>query len=177
RTRLIDQSSDFDPDAIGKWMTPEEKADAQRRQADRLRAEGEREARLQRGIRVLRLNFNNASVDIRNEVEDDASNDDSEKAAIPADYPSQAAVPAPDQRHIPAQTKESAGAFAHNPLLLDAKEPRFVLTGKATASKKPRASVQNQKDASKVADQAPAADIARQRLMLRIQTDMTDTVF
>ncbi|KAJ2448249.1 hypothetical protein EV183_005529 [Coemansia sp. RSA 2336] len=165
RTRLIDQSSDFDPDAVGKWMSPEEKAEAQARQATRLRAKEEREARLQRGMRVLRLNFSNASVDIRNE--DDVGNDEIEKTAAPA---AKASVPAPDQRHNPP-----AGAFAHNPLLADAMEPRFVLDKKATATaKKPRASTT---DDTNLTGQVPAADIDRQRLMLRIQTDMTDTVF
>ncbi|KAJ2646116.1 hypothetical protein IWW40_005649 [Coemansia sp. RSA 1250] len=172
RTRLIDQSSDFDPDATGKWMSPEEKAEAQKRQADRLRTEEEREARLQRGMRVLRLNFSNASVDIRNE--DDVGNDDIEQPAAPA---AKASVPAPDQRHNSVRPKESAGAFAHNPLLLDAKEPQFVLAEKTTASKKPRASTKNRKDDANLTDKVPAADIDRRRLMLRIQTDMTDTVF
>ncbi|KAJ2412585.1 hypothetical protein GGF47_006058, partial [Coemansia sp. RSA 2524] len=70
RTRLIDQSSDFDPNAIDKWMSPEEKTQMEKLQSEQRARDQEREARLKRGMQVLRLNFKTAEVDIRPEAEE-----------------------------------------------------------------------------------------------------------
>ncbi|KAJ2714589.1 hypothetical protein H4R19_001651 [Coemansia spiralis] len=64
RTRLIDQSADFNPDAVDKWMSAEERAAAERRQRDRAEADAKRDARLQSGVRVLRLNLAQGSADL-----------------------------------------------------------------------------------------------------------------
>ncbi|KAJ2665945.1 hypothetical protein IW148_001303 [Coemansia sp. RSA 1199] len=150
RTRLIDQSSDFDPNAIDKWMSPEEKAHAEKLQSEQRSRDNEREARLKRGMRVLRLNFKTAEVDIRPETED----------AEPKIEPK---VPVAQK---PAK-KDREGAFAHNPLLTQTSEPKFVL-GSKPGSKKTRK--------TQVTD-PQHTDIARQRQMLRIQSDMTDVLF
>ncbi|KAJ2890158.1 hypothetical protein GGI21_006277, partial [Coemansia aciculifera] len=83
RTRLIDQASDFDPHALGKWMTPIEKAEAANRAAAKLKEDEEREHRRRQGTRVLRLNFSSGTVDLSrpDEVDSDA------KDARPADPP------------------------------------------------------------------------------------------
>ncbi|KAJ2815815.1 hypothetical protein IWW50_006707, partial [Coemansia erecta] len=115
RTRLIDQSADFDPDAIGKWMSPEEKANAEQRQVERRKVEEEREARLRRGMRVLRLNFKDSSVDIQRESEDSEMHALNPEPKQPAKKP--AVVPEPRPAAQQASGNQDAGAFAHNPLL------------------------------------------------------------
>ncbi|KAJ2368263.1 hypothetical protein H4S01_001685 [Coemansia sp. RSA 2610] len=170
RTRLIDQSSDFDPDAIGKWMSPEEKAQAERRQAARRRAEEEREARLRRGMRVLRLNFQDASVDIHHEDPEDAK--DREPAAT--EPTTAAAKPAVKPAAKQSQAASSAGAFAHNPLLDEVNEPKFILE-KKKPTKKARGKTQQQQPHA--GNQPATDDVSRTRQMLRVQSDMTDAIF
>ncbi|KAJ1810971.1 hypothetical protein LPJ75_004153, partial [Coemansia sp. RSA 2598] len=122
RTRLIDQASDFDPDAISKWMSPEEKAQAEVRSAARAQAGADRASRLRSGLRVLRVDLATGSVDLQRP---DAHEDD-EPAAYQPPLPETVAAASAAAHPRGAAT----GAFAHNPLLKDAAEPRFVLPAK-----------------------------------------------
>ncbi|KAJ2858688.1 hypothetical protein J3B02_000069 [Coemansia erecta] len=145
RTRLIDQAADFDPDAATKWMSREEKQHAEAQSAARRLAEEDRASRLSSGMRVLRLDLATGSVGLeRPDTQEDAA----EPAAYQPPLPRQAAT---------HKRSAAAGAFAHNPLLKDAAEPRFVLHAKKDQRKK----------------QAPDALslAAAHRRMLRIQTD------
>ncbi|KAJ2131932.1 hypothetical protein GGH19_003940 [Coemansia sp. RSA 1807] len=158
RTRLIDQSSDFDPNAIDKWMSPEEKAQMEKLQSEQRARDQEREARLKRGMRVLRLNFKTAEVDIRPEAEE------SEPKIEPK-------APVAQKPAAQKPVKDREGAFAHNPLLTQTNEPKFVM-GSKPGSKKTRKA----QPTDPVHD-PQHTDIARQRQMLRIQSDMTDVLF
>ncbi|KAJ2604564.1 hypothetical protein H4R99_001732 [Coemansia sp. RSA 1722] len=168
RTRLIDQASDFDPDATTKWMSPEEKALAEARSAARAQANQDRASRLQSGLRVLRLDLATGSVDLQRPDEKVADNE-------PAAY-----QPPLPQAVATAHPRGSAdGVFAHNPLLKDAAEPRFVLPAqkkKGKAKDKDKNQDQNGRGEQEksVSD---AALQAKQRKMLRIQTDMGEELF
>ncbi|KAJ2136334.1 hypothetical protein IW136_003942, partial [Coemansia sp. RSA 678] len=149
RTRLIDQSSDFDPNAIDKWMSPEEKAQMEKLQSEKRARDQEREARLKRGMRVLRLNFKTAEVDIRPEAEE------SEPKIEPK-------APVAQKPVAQKPVKDREGAFAHNPLLTQTNEPKFVM-GSTPGSKKTRKA-----QPTEPVHGPQHTDIARQRQMLRI---------
>ncbi|KAJ1664788.1 hypothetical protein IW140_005176 [Coemansia sp. RSA 1813] len=166
RTKLIDQLSDFDPFAVGRWMSPEEKIEAEKRKAAQIREKEEREARLRSGMRVLRLNFQSGSVDFKRPDESDDLELSSSSTNSARDHKtkrlsdskgktgsngpwktsatSNAQLPPPSPR--PAAKQEvlnPSGSFANNPLLGDKAAPKFVLTPeKANAAKlgkKPKA--------------------------------------
>ncbi|KAJ2833470.1 hypothetical protein GGI24_000846 [Coemansia furcata] len=164
RTKLIDQASDFDPNAIGKWMTPIEKAEAARRAEAKLKEGEEREQRRRQGTRVLRLNFSNATIDMRRPDEPD--DDDDVKASAnsnpPVNPPAHKGPPPPSVASKPSAT--SGGSFAHNPLLGGAAEPKFVLSvDKLKANASPH----------KDSESPSARKLAQRRLMLRLQDDTT----
>ncbi|KAJ1869255.1 hypothetical protein LPJ57_005576, partial [Coemansia sp. RSA 486] len=170
RTRLIDQASDFDPDATTKWMSPEEKALAEARSAARAQANQDRASRLQSGLRVLRLDLATGSVDLQRPDEKAADNE-------PAAY-----QPPLPQAVATAHPRGSAdGIFAHNPLLKDAAEPRFVLPAqkkKGKAKDKNQDQDQNQNGRGEQEKSVSDAALqAKQRKMLRIQTDMGEELF
>ncbi|KAJ2755001.1 hypothetical protein GGI19_001993 [Coemansia pectinata] len=161
RTKLIDQASDFDPHALGKWMTPIEKAEAARRAAAKLKEDEDREHRRRQGTRVLRLNFAKGTIDMRRPDEADS---DVKASAIdnpPANPPAlKAAAAAAPSRPSAA----SAGSFAHNPLLGGAAEPKFVLSVDKLSSAKTTAS-------SSSSESPSARKLAQRRMMLRLQDD------
>ncbi|KAJ1655940.1 hypothetical protein GGH95_000447, partial [Coemansia sp. RSA 1836] len=160
RTKLIDQASDFDPHALGKWMTPIEKAEAAQRAAAKLREDEEREQRRRQGTRVLRLNFASGTVDLRRP---DEADDGAFKDTRPADPPARiasTAVAAPSGPS-PSPSQASGGSFAHNPLLGGKAEPKFVLSVDKLASAK----------AKKDAESPSAKKLALRRQLLRVQTD------
>ncbi|KAJ1822926.1 hypothetical protein LPJ60_001843 [Coemansia sp. RSA 2675] len=158
RTRLIDQASDFDPNAIGKWMTPIEKAEAARRAAAKLKEEEEREQRRRQGTRVLRLNFAKGTIDMARP--DEVGADAKEKAADSAP-----AKPPPVRSAAAATT--TGGSFAHNPLLGGAAEPRFVLSVDSLPSAK-----KGKPTASPNDSESPSArKLAQRRLLLRLQDE------
>ncbi|KAJ2018528.1 hypothetical protein GGH13_003462 [Coemansia sp. S155-1] len=162
RTKLIDQASDFDPHAIGKWMTPIEKAEAARRAAAKLKEDEEREHRRRQGTRVLRLNFAKGTIDMSRADEEPGS--DVKVSAIdnpPANPPPHKAAVAASP---PKPSASSAGSFAHNPLLGGAAEPRFVLSVDKLSSAKTTAS-------SSSSESPSARKLAQRRLMLRLQDD------
>ncbi|KAJ2689874.1 hypothetical protein GGH99_002734 [Coemansia sp. RSA 1285] len=156
RTRLIDQLSDFDPFAVGKWMSPEEKIEAERMQAQRAKEDEEREARLRRGMRVLRLDFSKGAVDLKRAdaasvAEDDGDGEHSRPAGGLASggaakqKPSSLrtgtlngsgrapATAATAQAQKPAAISSAAdGSFANNPHLGDRTAPKFVLSPEKT---------------------------------------------
>ncbi|ORX70247.1 zf-C2HC5-domain-containing protein [Linderina pennispora] len=163
RSRLIDQSSDFDPFAVGRWMSPQEKIEAEKQAQARLEAQQERESRLRRGMRVLHLNFGDNTVTLANE---DHGMDPLDKPPVQAPAPSVSK---------PREAK-TGGSFAHNPLLQGAAEPRFVLAfaGQA-ASKKGRRGVKPQ---AKVPEPLSAAQqMERRKQSMRIQNDVTDEIY
>ncbi|KAJ2401775.1 hypothetical protein GGI23_001169 [Coemansia sp. RSA 2559] len=150
RTKLIDQLSDFDPFAVGKWMSSEEKIEAEKRKAERIKEEEKREARLRSGMRVLHLDFQKGSVDFkRPEHEEELGISGSSastaigKKAAPSSEPKGKSGPR-DRWNTAATTTDSQperaatrtsnanGAFANNPLLGNKAAPRFVLTSEKT---------------------------------------------
>ncbi|KAJ1999689.1 hypothetical protein H4R26_004959 [Coemansia thaxteri] len=149
RSTLIDQAADFDPHAVGRWLSPAEKAELERRNAARLKQDDARDQRRRQGMRVLRLNFASGSVDMSRADDADA---DADTAEDPAPVPS----PAPPRPEV-----APGGAFARNPLLGAAPEPRFVLAPDKLASPAPPAERES----------LPAKRLAQRRLMLRIQSD------
>ncbi|KAJ2512416.1 hypothetical protein H4217_006903 [Coemansia sp. RSA 1939] len=156
RTRLIDQLSDFDPFAVGKWMSPEEKIEAERMKAQRVKEDEEREARLRRGMRVLRLDFSKGAVDLKRadadaDAEDDGDGDHSSPAgglasggaakqkpsSLRTGTPNgsgRAPVTAATTQAQKTAAKPSAadGSFANNPHLGDRTAPKFVLSPEKT---------------------------------------------
>ncbi|KAJ2744179.1 hypothetical protein GGI20_003180 [Coemansia sp. BCRC 34301] len=159
RTTLIDQASDFDPHALGKWMTPVEKAAAAQRAAAKLKEDEEREQRRRQGTRVLRLNFASGTVDLRRP--DEADRDSGDSSPITDRPPANTAVVAP-----PRPSAAGGGPFAHNPLLGGKVEPRFVMSIGKLASAATEMS----------ADSSSAKKLALRRQMLRIQTDASDSL-
>ncbi|KAI9500611.1 hypothetical protein GGI26_004651 [Coemansia sp. RSA 1358] len=176
RTKLIDQLSDFDPFAVGKWMSPDEKVEAERRKQEHLCVEEERESRLRRGLRVLRLNFQNGSADLQRPGEDENS-DDAIKESSHSKVNQQAKPQSPQRQTSTTNPKNSnavvaktqqprktasatGGSFANNPLLGSANAPKFVLSSEPAGKK----------------HHAEADDtMAKLRQMLRIQTDVADS--
>ncbi|PIA18315.1 hypothetical protein COEREDRAFT_79810 [Coemansia reversa NRRL 1564] len=200
RTHLIDQSADFDIDAVSKWLSPEEKAAAEKRKNERAKSQEERESRQRRGMRVLRLNFNNASVEMRNAGESDVekeggnAKDATAKSAATLKAASQQPSPSqkkPQQHQADSGNFNSAGAFARNPLNKDS-EPKFVLAPREPPAKAKK-NTRNSRNKSKGQSiDAPACEalslppttssssttaadaLAKQKLQLRIQSDSTE---
>ena len=57
RTKLIDQSADFDIDKVKRWMSPEERIRAEKRIEKHQQRKLEEEDRRRRGVRVLHLDL------------------------------------------------------------------------------------------------------------------------
>ncbi|KAJ2802578.1 hypothetical protein H4R21_002365 [Coemansia helicoidea] len=147
RTRLIDEAADFDPDAVHKWMSADERTAANRRRSERAEAEAEREARLRRGVRVLRLNLAGGSAELNREAACD-------NEAGPA-------PPAPTQKHPQPQPQpQPQSQPAPQPAA-----PTFVL---AAAKKAQRAA---RKGAANDAAAVGAQSAEHRRRQLRIQPD------
>ncbi|KAJ2748694.1 hypothetical protein H4S06_004872 [Coemansia sp. BCRC 34490] len=168
RTRLIDQLSDFDPFAVGKWMSPEEKIEAERMQAQRAKEEEEREARLRRGMRVLRLDFSKGAVDLKRADAASVAEDDGHgKHSRPAgglasggaaeQKPSslrtgthngsgraQATVAAAQAQKPAAISSAADGSFANNPHLGNRTAPKFVLSPEKTNAQQQQQQPQQQ---------------------------------
>ncbi|KAJ2057469.1 hypothetical protein GGI17_005627 [Coemansia sp. S146] len=162
RTKLIDQASDFDPHALGKWMTPIEKAEAARRAAAKLKEDEDREHRRRQGTRVLRLNFAKGTIDMSRPDEADSDVKASGIDNLPANPPALKAAAAAAAPSRPSAA--SGGSFAHNPLLGGAAEPKFVLSVDRLSSAKTTASSRNSESPS-------ARKLAQRRTMLRLQDD------
>ncbi|KAJ2081890.1 hypothetical protein H4R24_001986 [Coemansia sp. RSA 988] len=197
RTHLIDQSADFDMDAVSKWLSPEEKAAAEKRKSERARKQEEKDSQQRRGMRILRLNFKNSSVEMRHVGENDEDNggksgDVATTSAVDLKATSQS-PPTPQKKPKQQADSSPAGAFAHNPLNKDP-EPKFILTPREPAgnAKNTRKSRNKMKEAQHVdtsvvdtssqpstaSSSSPstvATDMLRkQRLELRIQSDSTE---
>ncbi|KAI8322668.1 hypothetical protein GQ54DRAFT_310763 [Martensiomyces pterosporus] len=201
RTKLIDQTADFDPYAVGKWMSPEERIEAEKKRAARTQAEEDREARLRRGMRVLRLNFQNNTVDMARDDEEivppplPAQQQQQQRSQRPSRAP---AASEATQKQNPGAPSGTAGAFAHNPLLAGAAEPKFVLSLdelSSESSSKGRGGGKSRKGSadtekshgSRPADSrtaqhpgsamSPARQLERRKQMLRIQNDAVDELY
>ncbi|KAJ1732449.1 hypothetical protein LPJ61_002036 [Coemansia biformis] len=165
RTRLIDESADFDPDAVGKWTSPEERAAAEKRQRERAQAEEEREARLRRGVRVLRLNLGEGSASFSRTA---GSDDDGEgKSAAPA--ASQQRTQAGGVAKPAPRGKQPAAPATSQPAA-----PRFVLAGAKKAQRAARGTgrpANPQSGACAAALPLAAADAPNRRRQLRVQLD------
>ncbi|KAJ2808153.1 hypothetical protein H4R20_000981, partial [Coemansia guatemalensis] len=168
RTHLIDQSADFDMDAVSKWLSPEEKAAVEKRKSERAKVQEERDSRQRRGMRVLRLNFKNSSVEMRHAGESDEEKEggNTGDAAVTSATKSKPVVSQPpppsssqkkpqqQQQQTDSSNSGPAGAFAHNPLNKDP-EPKFILAPREPAAK---AKKNKQKSRSKVKGDQRAAD-------------------
>ncbi|KAJ2777672.1 hypothetical protein H4R18_005033 [Coemansia javaensis] len=143
RTRLIDESADFDPDAVDKWMSAEERAAAEARQRERARVEQAREDRARRGVRVLHLDLGAGTASL------------SREPGAPPPPPPPPRDPQPLQPAQPAQPL---------PQLLRQPPPRFVAD--EVLGKKARGAGASGDPAGPAADPA-----AKQRQMLRVQSD------
>ncbi|KAJ1963737.1 hypothetical protein GGI12_001872 [Dipsacomyces acuminosporus] len=177
RTKLIDQTADFDPYSVGKWMSPEEKIEAEKKRAARIQAEEDRESRLRRGLRVLRLNFQNSTVEMTSEP-------DEAQPAVPTSVPPTIAErqEARPQPRASTPSASNAGAFAHNPLL-GGSEPKFVLSleklskGSKAKGRSKSGSVATGPQPSETAALASAQSLAKRKQMLRIQNEYRDELF
>ncbi|KAJ1948231.1 hypothetical protein FBU59_001689 [Linderina macrospora] len=164
RSRLIDQSSDFDPFAVGRWMSPQEKIEAEKQAQARLEAQQERELRMRRGMRVLHLNFGDNSVTLAKDNSDDLD---------PLDKPP---VKAPTPSVTKSRETKTGGSFANNPLLHGAAEPKFVLSlADPSGGKKGK---RGAKHHTKLPEPLTATQqMERRKQSLRIQDDTTDEIY
>ncbi|KAJ2721941.1 hypothetical protein GGI07_003645 [Coemansia sp. Benny D115] len=131
RTKLIDQASDFDPDAMAKWLSPQERQDAERAYRLRMEAKAEHEDRLRRGMRVLRLDTSSGKVAFEQPAEPEEAKAYQPPTTPPSRAPRSTAGGAKGGRG----QSGGDGEFAHNPLLGEQPEPKFVLPkAKGTAA-------------------------------------------
>lgn len=150
RTRLIDQASDFDVGAVGKWMSPEERAAAEEQRAKHAQAVADRETRMRNGMRVLRINMGTGTAELQR-MDEEEEEEEEEVVGTPSLPP----------RTVQKAVAKQGGAFAHNPLLKDVAEPKFVLAlGDGRTVKKKLGATASKEEKT-----------ARQRQMLRIQND------
>ncbi|KAJ2553351.1 hypothetical protein EV175_002973 [Coemansia sp. RSA 1933] len=201
RTKLIDELSDFDPFSVGKWMSPEEKIEAEKRKVERAKEEQKREERLRSGMRVLRLDFQKGAVDIKrpDEADDEeythpempgsSTNSASNKKPQPVVDPSgksestsSETVDAYPKHATATQSSATHGSFANNPLLGDRAAPKFILEPEKKSStkvgKKTKSKAKGKEpEPGKERAAAGANDLEKRRQMLRIQTDADDEKF
>ncbi|KAJ2377634.1 hypothetical protein IW150_001269 [Coemansia sp. RSA 2607] len=170
RSRLIDQASDVDVDAINKWMSPEEKAQALAKIEAHKKAQEDREARLRSGTRVLRLNLGSGSVDIERQGDEE----DEEARGLRA-YQTDATTGA-------SSSGKSGNGAASTSFFGDVAEPKFILddASDTESTKKPSKGKAKSKTDALAARPAHSQQLAQsdalaaRRQMLRIQIDGDD---
>ncbi|KAJ2784127.1 hypothetical protein GGI15_002354 [Coemansia interrupta] len=167
RSRLIDQAADVDVDAISKWMSPEEKAQAIAKIEAHKKAQEDREARLRSGTRVLRLNLGSGSVDLEKREDEE---DDEETRRLDT-Y----------QKNTAATGSASSAKSSSNPhrssFFGDVAEPKFLLDDPSDSDSAKKPSKGKGKGKGKADASAPAQldALAARRQMLRIQVDDDDS--
>ncbi|KAJ1724378.1 hypothetical protein LPJ53_001334 [Coemansia erecta] len=167
RSRLIDQASDVDVDAISKWMSPEEKAQAIAKIEAHKKAQEDREARLRSGTRVLRLNLGSGSVDLERQKDEEGE----EARGLRAHQTDAVVGPAPSAK--------SSSNPARSSFFGDVAEPRFIPDdpSDSDSAKKPsKGKGKSKADASSLSQRPAQSDaLAARRQMLRIQIDDDDS--
>ncbi|KAJ1679357.1 hypothetical protein EV182_002218 [Spiromyces aspiralis] len=115
RSKLIDESADFDIDKAKRWMSAEERALAEQTLERRRQQEAEFEDRRRRGVRVLRLDLDKHTAYLERERYADSYD---ELAAVlyppPTERGSRKAMA---EARVADNTGKGSGDFAQNPYL------------------------------------------------------------
>ncbi|KAJ1917066.1 hypothetical protein H4219_003410 [Mycoemilia scoparia] len=165
RSRLIDETNDFDLDKVKKWMTPEERILAEK-MLEKQQQKREEEENRRRRVRVLHLDLETRTVRLEREKSPEKlpdSGGDSEMLPAAVVYSNRSLTLTKSGQRQSAISKSRTGSggggtgeFAGNPLLLKKNQqqtlPRFVVDsssdvfGKLLTKEKPGNTTKSSRD-------------------------------